>query len=197
MARPKEFDVDEVLDRAISLFRANGFEATSMQDLVGHLGINRGSIYGTFESKERLYQLALDRYIESGRSLLDELLTLDLPLRARLELVLIALVANAKGRGCLVVNTACERNHQHPPSKQATTEAFAITRGRLVEAFEAGEQSGELRASLTPQVAADLILLLAQGLLVMTTTDADETTLGPVINATLDQVTWPHRATHP
>ena len=64
MARPKEFDPDEVLDRALDVFWEKGFEGTSVQDLVDHMGINRGSIYGTFGDKHRLFQQALERYFE-------------------------------------------------------------------------------------------------------------------------------------
>ena len=63
MPRPKSFDVDEVLDRAVDLFWVNGFAATSMADLVNHLGINRGSLYSTFGSKQELYERALERYL--------------------------------------------------------------------------------------------------------------------------------------
>src|ERR1700730_11789741 len=62
MAGVKQFDRDEVLDRAIVAFWTRGYEATSIDDLVEATGINRGSIYGTFGDKRRLFLMALDRY---------------------------------------------------------------------------------------------------------------------------------------
>jgi TetR/AcrR family transcriptional repressor of nem operon len=64
MARPKEFDRDVVLDKAMALFWRQGYEATSIQDLVTHTGINRQSLYDTFGSKHQLYLAVMDRYID-------------------------------------------------------------------------------------------------------------------------------------
>ncbi len=64
MARHKEFDQDEALQKAMEAFWARGYEATSMQDLVEHMGINRQSLYDTFGDKHSLFLKALDRYHE-------------------------------------------------------------------------------------------------------------------------------------
>lgn len=62
MARSKEFEVNEVLDKAIQLFWTQGYEKTSMQDLVEFMGIHRRSIYDTFGDKHALFMKALERY---------------------------------------------------------------------------------------------------------------------------------------
>lgn len=61
MARPKEFDPEVVLDGAVEVLWRQGFEATSIGDLVTELGSSRQSLYATFGSKKRLYELAFDR----------------------------------------------------------------------------------------------------------------------------------------
>lgn len=66
MARTKEFDPDAALQSALELFRQRGYEATSMSDLVEHLGIGRASIYATVGNKHALYLKALDRYDAGG-----------------------------------------------------------------------------------------------------------------------------------
>ena len=75
MARTKAFDTEEVLDRALRVFWRNGYEGTSMQDLVDGMQINRASIYDTFGNKEALYLRALQRYQNQNQDQLQQLLT--------------------------------------------------------------------------------------------------------------------------
>src|SRR2546421_1155785 len=69
MARPKEFDRDEALQKAMEVFWSRGYEAASIQELVKQMGINRQSLYDTFGDKHALYLAALDRYreVEGGK----------------------------------------------------------------------------------------------------------------------------------
>ena len=62
MPRPKAFDPDDVLHKAMQVFWERGYEATSMQDLVDCMGINRFSLYSTFGDKHQLFLAALARY---------------------------------------------------------------------------------------------------------------------------------------
>ena len=62
MARPKEFERDVVLDRAMQVFWSSGYEATSIQHLVDRMGIQRGSLYATFGDKRALFFAAIDHY---------------------------------------------------------------------------------------------------------------------------------------
>ena len=63
MPRPKEFDPQEVLDKAVDLFWRQGYEFTSIQDLVDHLGINRASLYETFGDKHQLFLGAISQVL--------------------------------------------------------------------------------------------------------------------------------------
>ena len=67
MARHKEFDTTKAIEQARDLFWLQGYEATSIQDLVDHLGISRSSLYDTFEDKHSLFLLTLDQYGENLR----------------------------------------------------------------------------------------------------------------------------------
>ena len=62
MGRAKQYDRMELLDRAVELFRLQGFNGTSTADLVDELGVNRKSMYAEFGSKQGLFEAALDRY---------------------------------------------------------------------------------------------------------------------------------------
>ena len=109
MARPREFDVDEALDRATELFWSRGYEATSIQDLVDTLGVNRASLYATFGDKGQLFESVLRRYGEQVGDALVEALG---PPAAGAEAVrawfkmLIEKATRPHGpRGCLMLNT--------------------------------------------------------------------------------------------
>src|SRR5215469_12846659 len=62
--RPRSFDVEKALDRALEVFWRKGYEGATLSDLTGAMGINRPSLYAAFGNKEALFRKALDRYIE-------------------------------------------------------------------------------------------------------------------------------------
>lgn len=113
MARPKAFEPDEILDRATALFWRKGYEATSVSDLVEALGINRGSLYGTFKDKRALFLAALDRYDEREiGATVRHLRNTPGPGRERIQALfdnfIRAVEERGDRRGCLVCNTAVE-----------------------------------------------------------------------------------------
>jgi TetR/AcrR family transcriptional regulator, transcriptional repressor for nem operon len=67
MARPREFDEGTVLDAAVLCFWKQGYEATSVRDLVAQTGITAASLYNAFGDKRALYQKALDHYVDPIR----------------------------------------------------------------------------------------------------------------------------------
>src|ERR1700675_3846645 len=62
MGRPREFDTDAAMEKAMRLFWAKGYEGTSVADLTGTLGISRPSLYAAFGDKQSLFRAALERY---------------------------------------------------------------------------------------------------------------------------------------
>ena len=66
MARPREFDMDQALDAAMSTFWAQGYEATSMTDLVEATGLQKGSLYKAFDDKHDLFMKSLSRYLDGA-----------------------------------------------------------------------------------------------------------------------------------
>ena len=73
MARTKAFDKQEVLQKAVELFWEKGFHATSIQDLVDHLGINRASMYDTFGGKDQLFMQSLQLYLQQNKANIEEI----------------------------------------------------------------------------------------------------------------------------
>jgi AcrR family transcriptional regulator len=109
MARPREFDVDEALDRATEVFWARGYEATSVQDLVDALGVNRASLYSTFGDKAQLFEAVLERYGQQVNGAVFQ--ALDPPaagakaVRAWFSALIAAATQPRGPRGCLMINT--------------------------------------------------------------------------------------------
>src|SRR5438132_11779633 len=64
IGRPRAFDIDEALKRALLVFQQKGYEGTSLPDLTAAMGINRPSLYAAFGNKESLFARVLDRYVE-------------------------------------------------------------------------------------------------------------------------------------
>ncbi|GAB3835943.1 TetR/AcrR family transcriptional regulator [Dactylosporangium cerinum] len=91
MGRPKQFDPDVAVNKAMELFWRKGFAETTPQDLVAELGIGKGSLYSTFFSKRALFDLALQRYVEMRVAGVVETLERPGPVTERLRVALLRL----------------------------------------------------------------------------------------------------------
>jgi len=148
VARPKEFDRDEVLGRAMDLFWSHGYEATSMADLVEHLGVGRQSLYDTFGDKRALYLAALDHYVATGRSCV--VLGDDVPVRKQLREFFHALIARALGEPehgcCMMVLAAAERAPSDDDVAARFCSATAGIEKALVRRLARAQRDGEIGA---------------------------------------------------
>src|ERR1700751_6489595 len=112
MPRPRGFDCDHVVDRAMELFWTQGYDATSVSDLTAGLGVHPGSLYRTFGDKNALFLGALERYRQSQARPLAPALLAGGPVLPRIRAVLAGLIELAaeesKPRGCLAANTGGE-----------------------------------------------------------------------------------------
>jgi TetR/AcrR family transcriptional repressor for divergent bdcA len=108
--RPRAFDVDEAIAKAQALFHECGYDAVSLADLTGALGINPPSFYSAFGSKAELYARALARYEQTEGLDIDRLLAPGRPLAdslaALFEAAAESYTAHPKARGCLVIEGA-------------------------------------------------------------------------------------------
>ncbi len=140
-----------MLDRAIELFRVQGFTGTSTAELVDELGVNRKSMYAEFGSKQALFEAALERY--SQEHLSGVLNPIEAP-NADLDAIREAFASYAaasdgwvRGRGCLMCNTAVERAALDPGAGRYV----AAYLDRLTKAFHHalgnGQRSGQLAAT--------------------------------------------------
>ncbi|MFE6589955.1 TetR/AcrR family transcriptional regulator [Streptomyces sp. NPDC057781] len=172
MARTKEFDPDAALRAALELFWRRGYEATSMSDLVEHLGIGRASIYATFGNKHELYLKALERY-ERGLlpQLLEELARPGPALPGVRSLVrryaVEAAAEELRERGCFVTNTAAELAPHDPVAARRVERNWDQLETVLHSTLVRARAQGELPAGRDPLTLARLLLVLLQGLRVV------------------------------
>src|SRR4051794_15823962 len=112
MSRHKEFNREQALHKAMEAFWSRGYEATSIEDLVKHMGINRQSLYDTFGDKHALYLQALERYREVESRKLFELLERRSPVKLVLRQLFTGVVerslSGAERRGCFMSNAMSE-----------------------------------------------------------------------------------------
>ncbi len=172
MARTKEFDPDAALQAALELFWRRGYEATSMSDLVEHLGIGRASLYATFGSKHELYLKALDRYGQThDPDLLRELSQPGPALPAVRALVrrFADEAASDESRltGCFVANTAAELAPHDPAAARRVEQSWNHLETLLHSALVRARTQGELAADRDPLALARMLLVLMQGLRVV------------------------------
>ncbi|KAA2265733.1 TetR/AcrR family transcriptional regulator [Solihabitans fulvus] len=171
MPRAKEFDPDAVLQSALELFWRRGYEATSMADLVEHLGIARASIYGTFGGKRDLYLAALRRYLATtDPQILDELSRPGpvLPsVRALVERFADQSATDELRLGCMVVNAAVELASTDAEAARLVDASWANLEVALTGALLRARAQGELAAEADPRALARFLLVLLQGVRVL------------------------------
>ncbi|PAZ09663.1 TetR family transcriptional regulator [Streptomyces sp. SA15] len=177
MARTKEFDPDAALQSALELFWQRGYEATSMSDLVEHLGIGRASIYATFGSKHELYLKALDRYQAQLPDLLREL-SQPGPVLPAVRALVRRYADEAAGEeqrrcGCFITNTAAELAPHDPAAARQVERNWDQMETVLHSALVRARAQGELPADRDPLTLARMLLVLLQGLKVVGKASAD------------------------
>jgi TetR/AcrR family transcriptional repressor of nem operon len=184
--RPREFNEDDVVDRAVDLFWRRGYHATSVRDLGEALGLSASSLYRTFGDKHALFLRALDRYRATDSTETHDYLVRPGPAPEVLRDALTRMVGapgDGAFRGCFVVNTATELGAEDPAVDERTQAAFGVTREALQELLERGRAAGELRPDLDVSAAADTLFTLVLGLRVRARAGHTVTELTPVIDA--------------
>ncbi|MEK3850189.1 TetR family transcriptional regulator [Paenibacillus peoriae] len=186
MARSKEFEVNEVLDKAIHLFWAQGYEKTSMQDLVEFMGIHRRSIYDTFGDKHALFMKALERYETKQTSKMRFLIEKQKPIKELIRELFEATVRNeGEPLGCFLVNSGVELGVLDPEVASLVDESYSRTEELLTNLVLKGQQSGEFKADLDTVVISHYLMNAWLGLRTLVKTTTDQQKLKNIIDMTL------------
>ena len=189
MARPKEFDRDEALHKAMEVFWSRGYEAASIQDLVEHMGINRQSLYDTYGDKHALFLQALDRYHEvESRKLFEQLErpgSVRKMLRQLFTGVIEGSLCDGEGRGCLMNNAMSELAGRCKATAEKTCRNMLAVEGAFYRALLRGKKDGELKGVREPRAVARFLYSSFQGLVLMAKAKSDRKTLEDVVKVTL------------
>lgn len=187
MARPRAFDTGLAVERAMDLFRRQGYHATPLLRLTAGLGIGSGSLYAAFGSKEGLYARALKRYCDGLLSSLTEEMDSEADIRTVLRGALSAMAeadAADPERGCLLVGAATERS-AHDATLAQVGAALAGVESALHQALERARDRGELRPEQSPAELARFLTTFVQGLHVMGSARADRAFLESAVSGAL------------
>lgn len=190
MARSKEFDENEVLLKAMRLFWEQGYEKTSLQDLVEHMGVHRRSLYDTFGDKHTLYIKTMEKYaritnaaikteVQRGRTALESI---------RLIFDYLIETNGDQPIGCFFVNSATELAYRDPEVSKLTSELFGNEEQLLTELIQQGQQAGDISPGLDPRLLASSLHATMLGIRVMRRTSTDKQKLHQIAEVSMEML---------
>ncbi|MBA4819973.1 TetR/AcrR family transcriptional regulator [Pantoea ananatis] len=166
--RPREFNMEQALDKAMIVFRQKGYHAASLADLGEAMNLSVGSIYKAFQDKRSLFLLVFQRYIAVRNADLRERLAQYDTGRAKLSELLQFYLDSSRGgegrTGCLVVGSAIELQVLDAELSQLVAQVINRNKHFLMSLLEEGQHDGSISADLDIETAAGLILRIAFGM---------------------------------
>lgn len=191
--RPRGFDADEALDKALHVFWRHGYEGASLSDLTEAMGINRPSLYAAFGNKEELFRRALDRYAEKGPGAVYRNALAEPSARAVVERLLNGvaefLTEPNNPPGCLAVQGALSCGEASELIKSELCRRRADNECALRERFERAKTEGDLSADADAAALARFIFTVTQGMSVQVAGGASRADL--LMVADMAMKAWP------
>lgn len=167
IGRPRAFDPDQALGKALELFWRKGYEGTSLSELTEAMGINRPSLYAAFGNKEALFRKALDRY-EAERMTAAVAALAEPQVRVAIERFLRVTIASQTApegpRGCLVVQGALPNGVEDDLVPRELSGRRAATQTAILKRLERAQSEGDLPADTDVTDLARYIFTVIEGL---------------------------------
>src|SRR5467141_3950497 len=192
--RPRAFDPDVALDRAMHVFWAKGYEGAALSDLTQAMRINRPSLYAAFGNKEQLFRKVLDRYANGPLAYFGKALA---AAKARdvIEQILLG-AANMAGdprlpAGCLMVQGALACGDSAGSVQKETAARRAASEIALRRRLQRAKREGDLPRNADPAELARYVMTVLQGMAVQGTNGATRVQLRRVAQLALRA--WPKR----
>ncbi|MDP5199551.1 TetR/AcrR family transcriptional regulator [Flavobacterium sp. DG2-3] len=152
MARTKEFNEDQALDKAVEIFWHKGYNGTSAQDLVTHLGLSRSSLYDTFGDKQQLFFKALKKYQIQGQDAIKELLEESEDIKEAFTQIFKQAVKESLEdritKGCFMVNSSVELAMHDEAIAKVVSENRQTMEDIFLKAVEKGQKAGQISTKL-------------------------------------------------
>jgi AcrR family transcriptional regulator len=189
--RPRAYQPEVALGKALDLFRRDGFAATSLDDLSAATGMNRPSLYGAFGDKRELYIKSYLRYREDARTAMQDIFREQLPIRKRLERIYrvaldIYLSGESGPRGCFTVMTAASEAVSDPDIRAMVLEGFVELDKAFAACFRLAKEQGELPESADPVVLAQLASATIHTIAIRARAQVSRKELEVIVNGAID-----------
>jgi len=189
--RPRAYQPEIALGKALDLFRKDGFAATSLDDLSAATGMNRPSLYGAFGDKRELYIKSYARYRADARAAMIDIFRDELPIRRRLERIFavaldIYLSGDAGPRGCFTVMTAASEAVSDPEIRGMVLEGLSELDKAFTACFRLAKENGELPQTADPVVLAQLASATIHSIAVRARARAPRKDLEAIVKGAID-----------
>src|SRR3989440_7536286 len=169
LGRPRAFDPDAALERAMHVFWAKGYEGASLSDLTRAMRINRPSLYAAFGNKEELFRKVLDRYVNGPLAYFGKALAAP-KARDVVEQILFGAARMASDprlpAGCLMVQGALACGDSAASVQKETTARRAASEIALRRRFQRAKRQGDLPPYANPGELASYVMTVLQGMAV-------------------------------
>jgi TetR/AcrR family transcriptional repressor of nem operon len=169
--RPREFDIDDALDKAVRVFSERGYHATSIGDLAAAMELASGSIYKAFKDKRDVLLAAFDRYKATRNEQVRRAADTPKCGRERLRDVLLSYIESSQGaegrRGCLVVGCTVELAGLDPVVAARVSDSLKKNEAFLADLIRQGQSDGSVPTRVNADDTARLLVCLTQGLRVV------------------------------
>lgn len=192
MGRHREFDVDQALDAALTVFWRKGYEGASYTDLTQATGVERPALYSAFGNKEALFLRALERYYVHYLAFFPAALDQPTSRQVAQHILRSAVELNTRypeHTGCLGIHGAIAGSDDAEPIRQALIDARAAGETALRERFERAQREGDLPATANCAVLAAYVCAVLHGMAVQAKAGFSREMLEMVIEQAL--ATWP------
>src|SRR5580693_700357 len=192
--RPRAYQPEVALGKALDLFRKGGFAATSLDDLSAATGMNRPSLYGAFGDKRQLYIKSYQRYRDDARAAMIDIFREELPIRKRLERIYAAALgiylAGETPRGCFTVMTAASEAVADPQIRDMVLEGFSELDKAFANCFRLGREKGELPGSSDPEVLAHVASATIHTIAIRAHAGVPRKELEAIVKGAIDVMIW-------
>jgi AcrR family transcriptional regulator len=196
--RPRAYEPEVALGKALDLFRKGGFAATSLDDLSAATGMNRPSLYGAFGDKRELYIKSYQRYRDDARAATIEIFREEMPIRKRLmriySVALDIYLDGERPRGCFTVMTAGSEAVDDPDIRAMVLDALAELDKAFAACFRRGRENGELPQSADVQTLGLLASAVLHTVAIRARAGVPRKELEAMVKAAIDVMVGSNRA---